>query len=72
MRMQMHSLSQDLLIHPNSQETSDLTGPISRIKDLATNPKYQRGRRITYGGAGSAAILAGILGTRNPEEEEQY
>ena len=54
------------------RERNFMKDTLGRLEDFRTNPKYQRARRITYGGAGSAAILAGILGTRNPEEEEQY
>ena len=54
------------------RENSVMKRAMRQLEDYRTNPRYQRGRRIAYGGAGSAAILAGILGTRNPEEEEQY
>ena len=54
------------------REDNVMKRTMRQLEDYRTNPRYQRGRRIAYGGAGSAAILAGILGTRNPEEEEQY
>ena len=46
-----------------------------RMNEFATQPQYQRGRRIAYGGAASAAVLAGILGLSGDDEEdrqEQY
>ena len=43
------------------------------LKNIATNPKYQRGRRIGYGVGGGTAALATILGlSDNKEEQEQY
>lgn len=42
-----------------------------KAKDFATNPKYQRGRRIGYGGAGAAAILGTILNMGDNKEEEE-
>ena len=41
------------------------------IKDYATNPKYQRGRRIGYGVGGGLAALATILNMGTEEEQEQ-
>ena len=40
-------------------------------KDYATNPKYQRGRRIGYGVGGGVAALATILNMGTEEEQEQ-
>ena len=40
-------------------------------KDFATNPKYQRARRISYGAGGGLAALATILNMGNEEEQEQ-
>ena len=42
-----------------------------QIKDIATNPKYQRGRRIAYGAGGTIAGLAAALGISNIGKEEE-
>ena len=41
-------------------------------KQLKRRADIERGGVAALGAGGAAAILAGILGTRNPEEEEQY
>ena len=42
-----------------------------QIKDIATNRKYQRGRRIAYGAGGTIAGLAAALGISNIGKEEE-
>ena len=52
------------------EEPQNSRSRFDRIKDFGRNNKRTLG--ITGAGAGAAAILAGILGTGNQEEEEQY
>lgn len=44
---------------------------VSRAKEFATSPQYQRGRRIGYGVAGGAAALGGLASLISGEREER-
>jgi hypothetical protein len=49
---------------------------VNKMKGYATSPRFQRGRRISYGAGGAVAGLAGldalIGGERDNREQEQY
>ena len=64
---------------PNPQKTFDDTINQSKevgkkvfnsVKDFATSPRHQRGRRVLYGIGGGTGALATILNLVNKEEEQ--